>query len=93
VLEKRIERYLVERVKALGGVAHKWQGVGGAPDRIICLPDGTTWFVEVKTEGGRLSPLQKLFRDDMLKLNQRYAVVWSKDDIDLWVTIATALSA
>lgn len=92
MLERTVEKYLVDRVKALGGKAHKWRGVGGNPDRIICLPDGTTWFVEVKAPGGRLSPLQQLFRDDLLKLKQRYAVVWSKEDVDKWFAIATAVS-
>ena len=93
MLEKRIERYLVERVRALGGAAHKWRGAGGNPDRIVCLPDGATWFIEVKAPGGRLSPLQAVFRDQLLKLNQRYAVVWNKEDVDKWITIATTLSA
>jgi hypothetical protein len=46
------------------------------------LPNGQTWFVEVKTEGGRLSALQKVFAEDMMRLDQRYVVVWSKEQID-----------
>ena len=83
-MEKHIEAYLVKRVKALGGVAYKWRGHGGAADRIIVLPDGTVWFVEVKTIGGRLSALQKVFAADMARLKQRYCVLWTKEQVDAW---------
>ena len=86
-MEKHIEAYLVKRVKALGGIAYKWRGHGGAADRIIVLPDGTVWFVEVKTIGGRLSALQKVFAADMARLNQRYCVLWTKEQVDEFTSI------
>lgn len=84
--ERTVERHLVQRVRALGGIAFKFTspGRGGVSDRIVCLPDGQTWFVELKTEGGRLSPLQKIFADDMARLGQRYVCLWSKEDVDGW---------
>jgi hypothetical protein len=84
MLERDIERYLVRRVEALGGRAYKFVSPGraGVADRIVCLPNGQTWFVEVKTEGGRLSALQKVFAEDMMRLNQRYVVVWNKEQVD-----------
>ena len=84
-MEKHIEAYLVKRVKALGGIAYKWRGHGGAADRIIVLPDGTVWFVEVKTIGGRLSALQKVFAADMARLKQRYTVLWTKEQVDAYI--------
>ena len=38
--ERDIEKYLVERVKALGGEVRKvkWIGRAGAPDRVVMLP-------------------------------------------------------
>jgi len=88
-MEKHIEAYLVKRVKALGGVAYKWRGHGGAADRIVVLPGGVVWFVEVKTLGGRLSALQKVFAADMARLNQQYCVLWTKEQIDAWLTTTT----
>jgi len=88
-MEKHIEAYLVKRVKALGGIAYKWRGHGGAADRIVVLPDGTVWFVEVKTIGGRLSALQKVFAADMARLKQQYCVLWTKEQIDAWLTTTT----
>jgi hypothetical protein len=87
MLEKQIEAYLVKRVKAIGGMAYKFTSPAhrGVADRIVCLPNGQTWFIEVKTEGGRLSPLQKVFQSDMARMNQKYACLWNKDHIDEWL--------
>jgi hypothetical protein len=49
------------------------------------MPDGQTWFVELKTKGGRLSELQKIFASDMALLKQRYACLWTIEHIDGWI--------
>ena len=87
LLEKDIERYLATRITALGGKAYKWVSPAhiGVADRIVVLPGGVVWFVEVKTIGGRLSPLQKLFAADMARLGQKYACVWSREDVDAYL--------
>jgi hypothetical protein len=41
--------------------------------------------VELKTKGGRLSVLQKMFADDMALLNQKYACLWTTEQIDEWI--------
>ena len=68
MLEKEIEKYFVWTVERMGGKTWKFTSPGrkGVADRIACLPDGTTWFVELKTKGGRLSELQKIFMSDMV---------------------------
>jgi len=53
-------------------------------DRIVCLPNGATWFIEVKTETGKISSLQKKFAEDMQMLKQKYACLWSIEEIDHW---------
>ena len=87
MLEKHIEVYLVRRVKELGGMAYKFTSPAhrGVADRVVCLPDGSTWFVELKAPGGRLSELQKIFQSDMARMNQKYACLWSKEHVDEWV--------
>ena len=59
--ESEIEARLVRGVKALGGVAYKFVSPGnvGVPDRLVVLPGGRVIFVELKAEGGRLSPMQR----------------------------------
>ena len=59
--EKDIEKKLVDGIKRLGGCAYKWVSPGrdGVPDRIVVLPGGIIWFVELKTDTGRISPRQQ----------------------------------
>ena len=85
--ESTIEKYLVAQVKAIGGMAYKFTSPAhrGVADRIVCLPDGQTWFVEVKADNGRLSELQKIFQSDMGRMKQKYACLWSKDHVDEWI--------
>jgi hypothetical protein len=88
MLERQVEAYLIKRVKALGGMAYKFTSPAhkGVSDRIVCLPNGQTWFVELKTESGRLSPLQKVFASDMARMNQKYVCLWNKEQIDEFIT-------
>jgi len=85
--ETAIEAYLVKKVKEIGGIAYKFVSPAhrGVADRVVCLPDGSTWFVELKAPGGRLSELQKIFQSDMARMNQKYACLWSKDHVDEWI--------
>ena len=86
-MEKHIEAYLVKRVKAMGGIAYKFVSPAhrGVADRIVCMPGGAVWFIELKAPGGRLSPLQKVFADDMMRLGQKYACLWSREQVDGWI--------
>ena len=86
--ESTIEKHLVAQVKALGGMAYKFTSPAhrGVADRVVCLPDGQTWFVELKALGGRLSELQKIFAEDMARMNQLYACLWNKEQVDAFIT-------
>jgi len=85
--EKIVENHFVWAVERVGGKTWKFTSPGrkGVADRIACLPDGSTWFVELKTKGGRLSVLQKMFMSDMALLNQRYACLWTTEQIDEFI--------
>ena len=86
-MERDIERWLVKSVEALGGKAYKFVSPGraGVADRIVVLPGGAVWFVEIKAPGGRLSPLQRVFAQDMERLGQRYVCVWDKEQVNDWI--------
>ena len=90
--ESEVERHFVWTVERLGGKTYKFTSPGrkGVADRIACLPDGSTWFVELKTKGGRLSPLQKMFAADMAALNQKYACLWTKEQVNEFAAIPRA---
>ena len=86
ILERDIERYLVRRTIEHGGKAYKWVSPGhvGVADRIVLLPGGVVWFVELKTATGRLSPWQKVFAADMRRMGMNYIVIRSKEEVDQW---------
>lgn len=85
--EKIVENHFVWAVERIGGKSWKFTSPGrkGVADRIACLPDGSTWFVELKTKGGRLSALQKMFMSDMTLLNQNYMCLWTTEQIDEFI--------
>jgi hypothetical protein len=85
--ERDIEAHLRVRVKALGGTAYKFVSPGhaGVADRLVLLPGGVVWFIEVKAPGGKLSPLQVLFARRMAELGMQYRTIWSKEDVDEWL--------
>lgn len=91
MLEKQIEAYLRDRVKALGGVAYKFTSPTnrGVCDRVVLLPGGVVWFIELKTATGRLTPLQVQFGQKMEALGMRYAVLRSKEEVNEWIANAT----
>lgn len=76
--ESEIEKILVDEVKRLGGRAYKWVSPGndGVPDRIVILPQRSPIFVELKTDTGRLSPLQKNQISRLESMGQDVRVVY-----------------
>lgn len=77
MLEKDIEKILTKEVRLMGGRAYKWVSPGntGVPDRIVFLPDGRIIFVELKTDTGKLSSLQKAQIAKLKALGQTVQVV------------------
>jgi len=61
MLERDIERALVRRVTALGGMCEKFTSPGrrSVPDRLITMPGGHIIFVELKAPGKKPTELQK----------------------------------
>ena len=59
-MEKDVERALIAAVRKSGGLCLKLisPGWSGAPDRLCLFPGGQLCFVELKTPGGKLRPLQ-----------------------------------
>jgi len=58
--EHVVENYLTSKVAELGGIAFKFVSPGnsGVPDRIVLLPGGRIFFVELKAPGKKQEPLQ-----------------------------------
>lgn len=82
--ESEIEKYLRDRIKQMGGLAYKFVSPGndGVPDRIVVMPRRTPIFVELKTETGKLSPLQKVQIRRLQKLGQDVRVLYGIDQVN-----------
>ena len=80
MLESVIERKFVNMVRKAGGRAYKFVSPGnlGVPDRIAILPRGRIWFVELKTETGHLSQVQKMQIDTLRSLGMNVFVLWGE---------------
>ena len=80
MLESTLERRFVNMVRKSGGRAYKFVSPGnlGVPDRIAVLPKGRIWFVELKTETGRLSQVQKRQIDTLRSLGMNVFVLWGE---------------
>lgn len=87
MLEKQVERKLVEGVKRLGGRALKWVSPGtvGVPDRTVLLPGGRVVFVELKTETGRLSSAQKIQLAKLSSLGMDVRVLYGEKDVQVFL--------
>jgi anti-sigma factor ChrR (cupin superfamily) len=87
MLERDVERLLCEGVKALGGKAWKWvsPGSAGVPDRLVLLPNGEVWMIELKTEAGKLTALQKSCAEKIKALKGNYACLMGKTDVAQWL--------
>jgi Holliday junction resolvase len=78
MLEKNIERRMCELIRKRGGLAYKFASPNnpGAPDRIVITPAGVVWFVELKTETGRLTKIQKHQKSELEKRNANVRVIY-----------------
>lgn len=81
VMERDVERRLVHLTKRYGGVAFKWVSPGmlGVPDRLLFMPGGRLWLVEVKRPGMRPRDSQKAMHQRLERLGWMVHVV---DDAD-----------
>lgn len=68
MLESYIEKKYVELVKKLGGMALKLEAIScsGVPDRLVLMPNGRMFFVELKQKGKKPRPIQ-IKRHEQLK--------------------------
>ena len=87
ILERDVEKYLVQLVHTHGGRAYKFTSPArrSVPDRIIIWPGGVVHFVEVKTLGGTLSVGQKREIAYLRSLGQKVFVLWTKEGIRKYI--------
>lgn len=84
--EAKIEAYLLKRVKQIGGLCWKFVSPGnaGVPDRVVVY-NSTVTFVELKSPGGRVSPLQWQMIQQLRNRGARVYILWSKQDVEEFI--------
>ena len=81
--ESQLERKLFERVKKMGGMCLKFVSPGraGVPDRIILMPCGKIYFVEMKSASGEVNPIQKYVFEKFKNLGFEVKILNSDEKI------------
>jgi hypothetical protein len=80
MLEKDIERWLCRTIKERGGLTRKFLSTeSGMPDRIIIIPGGAVWFVELKSDKGRLTKIQGYQISELEKRGANVKVIYGMD--------------
>lgn len=85
--EKYLESTLRLKVIELGGQCFKWvsPGVNGVPDRIVLMPFGHIWFVELKTLGKTPTKLQLFIHKLLTRLGFKVVVIDSLEKLNLFL--------
>lgn len=83
MLEKEIEEALRVGVAGLGGFAYKWASPGnaGVPDRIVVLPWGEVYFVELKQARGVLTKLQTAQQNKLRHVGANVVTLYGLTDV------------
>lgn len=83
MLEKQIEEYLTREIRKMGGRTYKFVSPGnaGVPDRIVFLPQGRSYFIELKTDTNQATAQQKIQIKRLVKLGQDARVVRGLDGV------------
>lgn len=81
--EKAIEAYLVELARREGFLALKWYSTVcvGYPDRLVLLPGGKTFWIELKSKGEKPRQLQEICIRRLRDLGQTVYVCDSKEAV------------
>ena len=89
--EKQIEVRLQREIKRRGGAALKFTspGMAGVPDRLVLLPKGKIYFVELKAPGKKLRPLQLKRKEQLESLGFKVYVLDSYAAVDAFIEEVT----
>lgn len=85
--EKAVEAYLRKGVIALGGKCIKFVSPShaGVTDRIVMMPGGKVYFVELKTDIGKLTDLQMAFGNLCVRLECEHSTLYGVEDVKIFL--------
>ena len=85
--ESVIEKHLADSIKRLGGLCWKFvsPNLAGVPDRIVAMPGGRVFFVELKAPGKLPRPNQLRRARELQQRGVQALVLDSVPAIDMWL--------
>jgi hypothetical protein len=87
VLEASVESVLMSTVKAKKGRALKLQPyVAGIPDRLVLMPGGRAFLVELKRKGEHPTKVQRVMHDRLAEMGHPVKVLRGSDEVREWVS-------
>lgn len=86
MLEAALEQRFFRLVREAGGLAIKLMPThAGVPDRLVLWPGGRAQLVELKTETGALSQVQKVWHARAAQLGHPVAVLYGIEQVKAWI--------
>lgn len=87
--EAELEAFFHRRITLLGGMCIKLAPTErGVPDRLVLLPNGGMYLVELKADDGACSPIQLVWHDKAKSLGTRVYVVYGMAGCKAWIRAA-----
>lgn len=84
--ESRVEDDLVQGVRGLGGLCYKFAPVtAGLPDRLVVLPGGRIYLVELKRPRGSTRAVQKVVHRKFLERGVEVLMLSSRQEVAQWL--------
>ena len=87
IKESVVEKLLVQSVRTLGGLCLKLNFIGtmGAPDRLVLMPNGRFFFVELKQLSGKLEPSQEILFPRIEKRGFKVHILYGVEQVQEFV--------
>lgn len=87
--ENEIERFFIKECKRKGWLPLKFvsPSMAGLPDRIVLLPGGQVFFVELKATGRKPRPIQLAAHRVLNQMRFTVFVIDSKEDVVAYVDV------
>lgn len=91
--EQKIEMYLKKKIKLIDGKAFKFSspGMSGVPDRIVIIPGGHIYFIELKAPKKKLRKIQEIRVKQLKNLGCNVLVIDSKEKVDEFVNEVSSI--
>jgi hypothetical protein len=87
IKESVVESFLVQSVRTLGGLCFKLTFIGtmGAPDRLVLMPGGRFYFIELKQTTGKLEASQAILFPRIEKRGFKVHVLYGTEQVQQFI--------